>query len=87
MLILFTPCFYYANEMDFYGFADGACLKTLNLASVAWVLYSQANDLVSLGAICLGLATNKIIEYHAMIGLLTEFASHDIDHLVVFMDS
>ena len=47
MSILFIPCFNYADWMDFYGFVDGACHHTLKLASVAWVLYSLARDLVS----------------------------------------
>ena len=72
--------------MDFYGFPDGACCHTLNLASAAWVLYSPAHDLVSLGAVCIGPATNNIIEYWAVIGLLTEAASQDIHDFVVFMD-
>ena len=73
--------------MAFYGFADGAFHHTLNLASVAWVLYSQSHDLVSSGAVCKGLTTNNIVEYHVVIGLLIEATSHDIDQLVVFMDS
>ena len=73
--------------MDFNGFADGACHHTLNLASAAWVLYSPAEYLVSLGAICLGPATNNIAEYEAVIGLLTEAASQDVHDLVVLMDS
>ena len=47
MSILFIPCFGYADRMDFYGFDDGACRHTLNLALAAWVLYSSANELVS----------------------------------------
>ena len=73
--------------MAFYGLANGACCHTLNLALATWVLYSQAHDLVSSGAVCIGPATNNIVEYHAMIGSLTKDASRDIDHLVVFMDS
>ena len=61
--------------MDFYGFVDGSCHHTLNLASAAWVLYSPAEDLVSLGAVCIGIATNNIAEYQAVIGILTEAAS------------
>ena len=61
--------------MDFYGFTDGAFRHTLNLASAAWVLYSPAEDLVSSGVVCIGLATNNIAEYEAVIGLLTEAAS------------
>ena len=74
-------------QMAFYGFADGACHHTLNLASAAWVLYSPVEDLVSSGAVFLGPATNNIAEYEAVIGLLTEAASQDVHDLVVLMDS
>ena len=39
-------CLYHVlvMQMDFYGFADGVCHHTLNLASVAWVLYSPAES-------------------------------------------
>ena len=47
MFILFIPCFGYADWMAFYGFADGACRHTLNLASAASVLYSLDRDLVN----------------------------------------
>ena len=63
MSILFIPCFGYEYWMDFYGFVDGACRHTLNLASVAWVFYSPAHDLVSSRAVCIGPATNNIVEY------------------------
>ena len=61
--------------MTFYGFVDGSCHHTLDLASATWVLYSLAHDLVSSGAVCIGPTTNNIIEYEAVIGLLTEAAS------------
>ena len=70
--------------MAFYIFTDGACCHTLNLASTSWVLYSP---LVSSGAVCIGPATNNIVEYRAVIGLLTEVASQDVRNLVVSMDS
>ena len=87
MSILFIPCFGYADQMRFYGFVDGACRHTLNLASAAWVLYSPTHDLVSLGVVCIGPATKNISKYEAIIGLLTEATSQDIRDLVVFMDS
>ena len=87
MSILFIPCFGYAYWMGFYGSANGACRHTLNLASVAWVLYSLAQDLVSSGVVCIGMATNNITEYQAVTGLLTKAASRDIHDLLVFMDS
>ena len=74
-------------QMDFYGFADGACHHTLNLALAAWVLYSPAEDLVSLGAVCIGLATNNITEYQVVIDFLTEVSSQDVHNLLVLMDS
>ena len=73
--------------MDFYGFADGSCNHTLNLSSTAWVLYSPAYDLVSSGAVCIGPATNNIVKYRAVIGILTEVVSQDVHNLVVLMDS
>ena len=73
--------------MAFYNFADGAYCHTLNLASATWVLYSPAEDLVSSRAICLGPATNNIVEYEAVISLLTRAASQDVRDLVVLMDS
>ena len=74
-------------QMSFYGFADGTFRHTLNLALAAWVLYSLAEDLVSSGAVFLGLATNNITEYEEVIGLLTEAASQDVCDLVVLMVS
>ena len=53
----------------------------------AWVLYSPAEYLVSLGVVCIGPATNNITEYKAVIGLLTEATSQDVRDLVVLMDS
>ena len=73
--------------MDLYGFTDGACHHTLNLASATWVLYSPAEDLASSGGICIGLTINNIATYQAVIGLLTEAASQDVCNLVVLMDS
>ena len=71
----------------FTGFADGAKRYTLNLASVAWVLYSPTNDLVSSGGIFLGPSTNNIEEYQAMIGLLMKALSSDVSNIRVYLDS
>ena len=71
----------------FIGFADGANRYTLNLVSVAWVLYSPTSDLVSLGETCLGLATNNFTKYYAVIGLLIKSLDNDISQIRVFLDS
>ena len=42
---------------------------------------------MSLGVVYIGPATNNIVEYEAVICLLTEALSRDIRDLVVFMDS
>ena len=84
---LFIPCFGYADQMVFYGFADGAFRYTLNLASAAWVLYSPTHDLVSSRLVCIGPATNNIAEYQVLIGLQTEATYRYIHDLVVCMDS
>ena len=70
-----------------YGFVDGSSHHTSNLSSAAWVLYSQAHDLASLGGVFLGTATNNIIEYHGVIGFLTEYYYRDVDNMVVYLDS
>ena len=60
------------------GFTDGGNRYTLNLVSVAWVLYSPTVDLVSLGGTCLGPTTNNLVEYHAVIHLLIEALANDV---------
>ena len=62
-------------QMAFYGFADGDCCDTLNLTLATWVLYSPVEYLVSSEVVCIGPATNNIVKYEAVIGLLTEAAS------------
>ena len=74
-------------QMAFYGFADGACRHTLNLTSAAWVLYFPDKYLVSSGAVCIGPATNNILEYEAVIGLLTEASSQHFRDLVVLIQA
>ena len=74
-------------QMAFYNFVDGSCYHTLNITSAAWVLYSSAEDLVSSGVFCIGIATNKIVEYEAVIGLLTEASSQYVHDLIFLMDS
>ena len=71
----------------FTGFADGANRYTLNLASTAWVLYSPIGDLVSSGGVCLGPSTNNLVEYHVVIGLLTEALANDVREIRVYLDS
>ena len=68
-------------------FANGASHHTLNLASVAWVIYKPSGQLLSFGSTCLGPSTNNITEYSAIIELLLDSISHGIQCLVVDLDS
>ena len=72
---------------SFIGFANGAHRYTLNLASVAWVLYSPTSELVSSGGILLGSSTNNLAEYQSMIRLLTEALANDVREIRVYLDS
>jgi ribonuclease HI len=71
------------SSLPYIGFADGASRSTQNLASVAWEIYAPMNELISLHGVCLGRATNNIVEYSAVIELLTDVVSLGICHLVV----
>ena len=71
---------------SFIGFADGAHRYTLNLASAAWVLYSPTSELVILGGIILGPSTNNLVEYKAVIKLLTESLANDVREIRVYLD-
>ena len=62
----------------FTSFMNGANCYMLNLASTSWVLYSSTSDLGSPGGVCLGPSTNNIVEYHTVIGLLTESLASDV---------
>ena len=72
---------------SFTGFMDGANHYTLNLALSAWVLYSPTGDLVSSQGVFLGPSTNNLVEYHAVIGLLTEALANDVREIRVYLES
>jgi len=76
-----------AQMTAYYGFADGASRHTQNLASTAWVIYSPSDELITIGGICLGPATNNVAEYQTAIELMTEALSSGISQLIVHMDS
>ena len=71
----------------FIGFVDDTSRHTCNLASAAWVIYSPSGKLVASGGACLGLATNNVDEYRAVIELVWDATSHGITHLEVRLDS
>ena len=72
---------------SFIGFADGAHRYTLNLASIAWVLYSPTSEMVSSRGILLGPSTNNLTEYQTVVVLLTESLDNDVREIRVYLDS
>ena len=71
----------------FVGFADSASCHTCNLSSAAWVIYSPSGQLVASGGTCLGLATNNVVEYKAVIDILWDSLSCGITQLEVRLGS
>ena len=67
-------------------FADGATHHTLNLASIAWVIYKPSSQLLSSSSTCLSPSTNNIAEYSAIVELLLDAIPNGIQYLVVHLD-
>jgi ribonuclease HI len=66
---------------------DDASRHTRRLASATWVIFTAQGQLLSSGGICLGDATNNVIEYITVIELLRDALSHGISHLRVYLDA
>jgi ribonuclease HI len=75
------------SSLPHIGFVDGASRSTHNLASTPLEIYTPTNELISLRGVCLGRATNNIVEYSVVVELLIDAISLDILHLVVRLDS
>jgi ribonuclease HI len=75
------------SSLPYIGFTDGASRSTQNLASTTWEIYAPTNELVSLRGVCLGRATNNIVEYSVVIELLIDAILLEIHHLVVRLNS
>ena len=71
---------------SFIGFVDGSHRYTFKLVSTPWVLHSPKSELVSSGGIILGLSTNNLAEYHAIIGLLIQALDNDVREIRVYLD-
>lgn len=75
------------NMSIYIGFANGVSHHNRNLALEAWIVYSLDDKLVSLVGFCIGLATNNVVEYHVVIGILTKDYSLGTSHMVVHLNS
>ncbi len=77
-----------SNYSDTYvGYADGASRSTRNLSSAAWAIFDPSGELVSFRGVCIGRSTNNIVEYSALIELLSDTIAHGIRQLIVRLDS
>jgi ribonuclease HI len=70
----------------FVEFAGGTSRHTQNVAFASWVVYHH-DELVSSGGICLGSTTNNMVEYHVVIGILTEASSLGVSRMIINLDS
>ena len=59
------------SSKPFVGYANGASRSTQNLSSAVWAIFALNNKLVSCRGICIGRLTNNIVEYSALIELLS----------------
>ena len=71
----------------YIGYADGASHSSHNISSAAWVIFSSTNEFIGSGGLFLGPATNNVVEYEAVVALLTHASALGIRHLVVRLDS
>lgn len=73
--------------MIHFGFTDGASRHTRNFAFAAWVFHYPFSQLFLSRGAYIGPDSNNVAEYTAMVYLLSEAISLDVDLLVVFLDS
>ena len=60
------------SSKPFVGYDDGASHSTQNLSSVVWAIFAPNDELVSFQWICIGRSKNNIVEYSALIELLSD---------------
>ena len=69
------------------GYANGANRCSRNVASAAWVIFNPSNEFLDVRGIFLSRATNNLVEYEAVITLMTNASTLGIRSLVVRLDS
>jgi ribonuclease HI len=86
---LFMSCFslwHMSSESKvFFGFAYDTSQHTQRLASATWVIFTPQDQFLYFGGICLGDATNNVIEYNTMIEFLRDALLHGIYLLRVYL--
>ena len=69
------------------GYTDGTNRCSRNAASTAWVIFNPSNEFVNVGGIFLGHATNNLVEYEAVIALMTNASALGVCSLIIRLDS
>ena len=54
---------------------------------MAWAIFDPSGELVSFRRVYIGRSTNNIVEYSALIELLSNVITHDIGRLIMRQDS
>lgn len=70
-------------------FTDGGARGNPGPAAAGWAIY-KGNELVTSGSKYLGVTTNNVAEYQALIlalGKISKYALEDVDEVGVYMDS
>ena len=69
---------------QFYlDYTDGANRSSRHAASAAWVIFNPSNEFIDAGGIFLDRATNNLVEYEAVIALMTNASALGIRSLVI----
>ena len=77
-----------SSTLPFYiGYVDGANRSSQNVTSTVWVIFNPSNEFLDSRGIFLGHATNNIVEYEAIITLMTNAYALGIHSFVVQLDS
>ena len=69
------------------GYTDGTNRSSQNVVFATWVISSPSNEFLDSRGIFLGHATNNIVEYEAIITLMTNAYALGIHSFVVQLDS
>ena len=74
------------ESSTYIGFVDGASRHTQHSASLAWVIYTPTNQVLSSRGMCLRPSSNNVAEYSVVIELLWDAISHGFLSLEVHLD-
>ena len=77
----------FESSKPFVGYVDGASRSTQNLSSAAWAIFAPNSELVIFQGICIDRSKNNIVEYNALIELLSDAISFCINHIIIRLDS